>query len=137
MRTCSIVVTSCTQSIFNLLIRHVNQYSAMHLFGNPGHTQSMIAYMIIIEYFGNSCKIALWECPHIHLFASNFKNKNEVWSCMLCLKNIYDHHSFLLLFICKIMTLTIVQLARLFDGSRSLLGSVHNTKLNTCIYIIN
>ena len=30
---------------------HVNEYPTMYYFGNPGHTQSMIAYMILIEYF--------------------------------------------------------------------------------------
>ena len=25
-------------------IGHVNEYPTMHYFGNPGHTQSMIAY---------------------------------------------------------------------------------------------
>ena len=32
-------------------IGHVNEYPTMHYFGNPGHTQSMIAYMILTEYF--------------------------------------------------------------------------------------
>ena len=30
---------------------HVNEYPAMHYFGNPKHTQLMIAYMILTEYF--------------------------------------------------------------------------------------
>ena len=28
------------------IIGRVNEYPTMHYFGNPGHTQSMIAYMI-------------------------------------------------------------------------------------------
>ena len=30
---------------------HVNEYSTMHYFGNPRHIQSMIAYIILPEYF--------------------------------------------------------------------------------------
>ena len=30
--------------IIFIVIRHVNEYPTMHHFGNPGHTQSMIAY---------------------------------------------------------------------------------------------
>ena len=33
------------------LVGHVNEYPTMHYFGNPRHTQSMIAYMILTEYF--------------------------------------------------------------------------------------
>ena len=29
----------------------VNEYPTMHYFGNPRHTRSMIAYMILTEYF--------------------------------------------------------------------------------------
>ena len=44
-------------------IRHVNEYHTMHYSGNPRHTQSMIAYMILTEYFWKfQWKIALWEC---------------------------------------------------------------------------
>ena len=32
-------------------IGHVNEYPTMHYFGNPKHTQLMIAYMILTEYF--------------------------------------------------------------------------------------
>ena len=32
-------------------IGHVNEYPTMHHFGNPWNTQSMIAYMILAEYF--------------------------------------------------------------------------------------
>ena len=32
-------------------IGHVNEYPTMHYFGNPRHTQSMIGYMILTEYF--------------------------------------------------------------------------------------
>ena len=32
-------------------IGHVNEYPTMHYFGNLGSTQSMIAYMILTEYF--------------------------------------------------------------------------------------
>ena len=30
---------------------HVNEYPKMHYYGNPRHTQSMIAYMILTECF--------------------------------------------------------------------------------------
>ena len=44
-------------------IGHVNEYPKMNYFGNPGHTLSMIAYMIFTEYWWKSqWKIALWEC---------------------------------------------------------------------------
>ena len=33
---------------------HVNEYPAMHYFGNPRHSQSMITYIILTEYSGNS-----------------------------------------------------------------------------------
>ena len=39
---------------FSLLVGHVNEYPTMHYFGNPRHTQSMIAYKILTEYFGKS-----------------------------------------------------------------------------------
>ena len=32
-------------------IGYVNRYPTLHYFGNPGHTQSMIAYMILTECF--------------------------------------------------------------------------------------
>ena len=32
-------------------IGHVNEYPTMHYFGNPRHTQPMIAYIILTEYF--------------------------------------------------------------------------------------
>ena len=32
-------------------IGHVNEYPTMHCFGIPRHTQSMIAYKILTEYF--------------------------------------------------------------------------------------
>ena len=34
------------------IIGHVNEYPVMHYFGNPKHTQSMITYMILTEYYG-------------------------------------------------------------------------------------
>ena len=34
-----------------LTIGHVNEYPTMHFCGNFSHTQSMIAYMILTEYF--------------------------------------------------------------------------------------
>ena len=46
-----------------LKIGHVNEYPTMHYFGIPRHTQSMMAYKILTEYFWKSqWKIALWEC---------------------------------------------------------------------------
>ena len=33
------------------LIEHVDEYPAMHYFGIPRHTQSMMAYTILTEYF--------------------------------------------------------------------------------------
>ena len=39
------------------------QYPTMHYFGNPGHTQSMIAYKISTEYLREfRFQIALWKC---------------------------------------------------------------------------
>ena len=32
-------------------IGHVKEYSTMQYFGNPRHTQSMMAYMILTEFF--------------------------------------------------------------------------------------
>ena len=44
-------------------IGHVKEYPTMHYFGNPRHTQSMITYMILSEYFWKfRWNIALWEC---------------------------------------------------------------------------
>ena len=40
---------------FSASIGHVNKYPTIHHFGNPRHTQSMIAYKILTEYF--------WEIP--------------------------------------------------------------------------
>ena len=37
--------------IANNMMGHANEYPKMHYFRNPGHTQSMIAYMILTEYF--------------------------------------------------------------------------------------
>ena len=36
------------------LIGLVNEYPAMHYFGNPSYSQSMITYIILTEYSGNS-----------------------------------------------------------------------------------
>ena len=45
------------------IIGHVNEYPTMHYFGIPRHTQSMIAYKILTEYFWKfQWWIALWEC---------------------------------------------------------------------------
>ena len=40
----------------NLRIGHVKNYPTIHYFGNPGHTQSMIASMTLLTeyFFGNS-----------------------------------------------------------------------------------
>ena len=35
------------------LIGHVNKYPTMHYFGNPGHTQSMIAYIMIFTNYSD------------------------------------------------------------------------------------
>ena len=44
-------------------IGHVNEYHTMHYFGNPRHTQSMIAYMILTERFWKfQWKIGFWKC---------------------------------------------------------------------------
>ena len=44
----------CNTCIFwPLLSRHVNEYPTMHYFGNPRHTQSMIAYRTL-SISGNS-----------------------------------------------------------------------------------
>ena len=51
-----------TNNHLNHRIGHVNEYLTMHYFGIPRHTQSMIAYMILTEYFRKfQWKIALWE----------------------------------------------------------------------------
>ena len=50
---------------FSVSIGHVNEYPnpTMYYFGNPRHTQSMTAYMILTEHFWKfQWKIALWEC---------------------------------------------------------------------------
>ena len=45
------------------VIGHGNEYPTMHYFGNPRHTQSLIVYMILTEYFWKvQVKIAMWEC---------------------------------------------------------------------------
>ena len=43
-------VRGSTNAMFSL-IGHVNEYPTMHYFGNPRHTKSMIAYIILTEYF--------------------------------------------------------------------------------------
>ena len=35
------------------LIGYVNKYPTMHYFGNPGHTQSMIAYIMIFTNYSD------------------------------------------------------------------------------------
>ena len=43
--------------------RHVNEYPTMHYFRKPRHTQSMIEYVILTEYFWKfPVKNAFWEC---------------------------------------------------------------------------
>ena len=45
------------------LIGHVNEYPTMHYYWNPRHTRSMIAYIVLTEYFWKfQWKIAYWEC---------------------------------------------------------------------------
>ena len=54
----SVFFTNKTNSI-----GHVNEYPIVHHFGFPRHTQSMIAYRILTEYFWElQWKVALWEC---------------------------------------------------------------------------
>ena len=49
--------------ITNNMIGRVNEYTTMHYFINPGRALSMIAYMILTEYFWKvQRKIELWEC---------------------------------------------------------------------------
>ena len=41
---------------------HVNEYPTTHYFGYPRHTQSMIAFIILTEYFWKfQWKFTLWE----------------------------------------------------------------------------
>ena len=48
---------------YSISIGHVNEYPTIHHFGNPRHTQSMVAYKILTEYFWKfQRKIALWVC---------------------------------------------------------------------------
>ena len=48
---------------YSISIGRVNEYPTIHYFGNPRHTQSMVAYMILTEYFWKfQRKIAFWEC---------------------------------------------------------------------------
>ena len=60
----SIICDQSENHVINpVAIGHVNEYPAMHYFGNPRHTQSMIEYMILTEYFWKfQWKVALWEC---------------------------------------------------------------------------
>ena len=51
-------------------IRHVNEYPTIHYFGNPGHTQSMIAHMISTEY-PRSLNTSL------HLIISDFARRRQ------------------------------------------------------------
>ena len=39
------------RNIVSRVIGHVYEYPIMHYFGIPRHTQSMIAYKILTEYF--------------------------------------------------------------------------------------
>ena len=39
------------KNLITTIKEHVKEYSIMHYFGNPRHTQSMTAYMILTEYF--------------------------------------------------------------------------------------
>mgnify|MGYP001801787920 CR=1 FL=1 len=51
----NIIVASLQQQNLQVFlmwsIEHVNEYPTMHYFETPGHTQSMIAHMILTEYF--------------------------------------------------------------------------------------
>ena len=45
------------------LVLMIEYYPTMYYIGNPRHTQSMIAYMFLTEYFWIfQKKVALWEC---------------------------------------------------------------------------
>ena len=49
--------------LWSYCLGHVNEYPIVHYFGNPRHTQSIIAYMILTGYFWKfQWKIASWEC---------------------------------------------------------------------------
>ena len=51
----------CSHHISIALIRHVNEYPTKHCFGNPRHTQSMIAYVWFWRsIFGNSSENLYW-----------------------------------------------------------------------------
>ena len=63
----------------------VNEYPTMHYFGNRGHTQAMIAYMILLSFSGNSsenCIVGmLLTCPIIA--ACFIKILSKVFFCTL------------------------------------------------------
>ena len=64
------------QTWFIHTIGHVNEYPTTHYFGNPRHTQSMVAYMILTEYVWKfQWKIVLWECCWHALLHYYMKNK--------------------------------------------------------------
>ena len=69
---------------FLLAVAHVNQYPKIHYFGNPRHTQSMIAYIIILtEYFWKfQRKIALWEC-YINALLDGLAVWHQFWGVHL------------------------------------------------------
>ena len=47
---------------YSISIGRVNEYPTIHYFGNPRHTQSMVAYMILTEYFWKfQRKIEFWN----------------------------------------------------------------------------
>ena len=58
-----LVSSGYLRQLASSLIGPVNECPTMHYFGNPRHTQSMIAYVILTEYFWKfQGKVALWEC---------------------------------------------------------------------------
>ena len=65
-------------------IGHVKEYPTMHFFGNPRHTQPMIAYiMILTEYFWKfQWKIALLECCYHALYLSTSRDIAFVCNCL-------------------------------------------------------
>ena len=76
-----------TNALFSL-IGHVNEYPTMHYFGNPRHTQSMIAYIILTEYFWKF----QWKITFGMLLTCPIKLQILLMEAKIFSSNVWFHH---------------------------------------------
>ena len=90
--------------IFTITIGHVNEYPTMHYFRIPRHTQSMITYKILTEYFWKfqwklHCGIFI-NMPYSHtayhekIRGHSQDSGHKAIDIAFCVMTVIDHHHY-------------------------------------------